>query len=345
MSGSYAIKGFLVQTIVCVLDALKDDQWDSFSMEPDLETEKVDILWRYKNSIKAVQVKSSKNQIREKNVRQWAADLENSIKAENYSLILVGHCAQSVIDTEKLGKVLIPRPLLDNEETLLEQAAFKLDEFSERQQIQINATQKVDIINTLISNLLLNSVNSREITRNEFENDILRMLKNLTSANSKKNTNIKPLDKAYLFIRNLEEWVSASELEFYNENSPEYKLTVENIDWHLDFFEHWMDRDHPCLLTNSEIKLTFNTTVLKVFRAINLEERCFFPVPKYYDPKNVNENGKGFIVKDEIESFVCAVISGINSLENYYEEISLNFAIYGLKIDLKKIEEIIGDNP
>jgi len=57
MGGYEAIKGYLIQAIVFLIDALKEDnKWISFQVEPiiqsqneDYISEKVDIKWNYEN--------------------------------------------------------------------------------------------------------------------------------------------------------------------------------------------------------------------------------------------------------------------------------------------------------
>ena len=61
MNGQYAIKGYLFQSLVALLDSFKAD-WETVCVEPNDESEKVDILWTYKEgNKKVVQVKSSQN--------------------------------------------------------------------------------------------------------------------------------------------------------------------------------------------------------------------------------------------------------------------------------------------
>lgn len=48
MGGNSGIRGYLIQTIICVLDALEEDNlWTSVTLEPLDESEKVDIKWIY----------------------------------------------------------------------------------------------------------------------------------------------------------------------------------------------------------------------------------------------------------------------------------------------------------
>jgi hypothetical protein len=78
--GDVALRGFLVQTLIALLEALKDDPpWTSVTLEPNLDSEKVDILWVYQDGTKkAVQVKSSKNPFSPTQVKQWAGELQKA---------------------------------------------------------------------------------------------------------------------------------------------------------------------------------------------------------------------------------------------------------------------------
>lgn len=59
MGGNAGIRGYLIQTIICVLDTLEaDNLWTSVTLEPLDESEKVDIRWKYANDV--VKAMSSK---------------------------------------------------------------------------------------------------------------------------------------------------------------------------------------------------------------------------------------------------------------------------------------------
>jgi len=52
MGGNAGIRGYLIQTIICVLDSLETDNlWTSVTLEPLDESEKVDIRWKYSDLI------------------------------------------------------------------------------------------------------------------------------------------------------------------------------------------------------------------------------------------------------------------------------------------------------
>lgn len=60
--GQPAIRGYLVQTLIGLLELLDGKRpWTSVTLEPNVDSEKVDILWEFPDSTKAVQVKSSQN--------------------------------------------------------------------------------------------------------------------------------------------------------------------------------------------------------------------------------------------------------------------------------------------
>lgn len=97
MGGPEAIRGYLFQTILAILDSFADEEWTSFKLEPDIESEKVDIFWNYQHQQKMVQVKSSINQINIRHVKKWIDELNleipNSISKE---LRLIGLCLKEL---------------------------------------------------------------------------------------------------------------------------------------------------------------------------------------------------------------------------------------------------------
>lgn len=104
MNGQYAIKGYLFQSLVALLDSFELN-WETVCVEPNDESEKVDIRWTYHNGEKkVVQVKSSKNLISLPSVKQWANELKNKTSnAKEYELILVGAVADNVHKIKNIG--------------------------------------------------------------------------------------------------------------------------------------------------------------------------------------------------------------------------------------------------
>lgn len=66
MGGNAGIRGYIIQTIIAVLEAIDEDvKWETITLEPTDESEKVDIRLKYPdNTIRLYQVKSSQNLIR-----------------------------------------------------------------------------------------------------------------------------------------------------------------------------------------------------------------------------------------------------------------------------------------
>ena len=110
MNGQYAIKGYLLQSLVALLDSFETD-WETVCVEPNDESEKVDILWTYKGGKKkVVQVKSSKNVISFSVAKKWADELSvKSPNADEYELNLVGYADPKLrkLHNSTIGKVVV----------------------------------------------------------------------------------------------------------------------------------------------------------------------------------------------------------------------------------------------
>jgi hypothetical protein len=128
MSGQAGGRGYLVQTLICLLDAVQNThEWTEVSIEPEHVSEKIDILWKRDTYSKIVQVKSSINQIGITDTQRWCESLERSASASEYELRLIGPCSESVSSVGSVGKVRVPSPLPLNPVAFIEQAAHKLD--------------------------------------------------------------------------------------------------------------------------------------------------------------------------------------------------------------------------
>jgi hypothetical protein len=175
MSGNTSLRGYLLQTIITLLDALDDDSnWIGLTLEPNIMSEKIDIVWYYPESlIKVTQVKSSQNQINLRQVKTWASELEKSIVATDYELVLIGPCSEKVPKIKKVGNVVVPIPKVLNADSLIEQAAHRLDLYSERKGIpKIPALTREMLISALVTKLETFSTSSTAISREEL-NEII----------------------------------------------------------------------------------------------------------------------------------------------------------------------------
>ena len=96
MGGQDGNRGYLVQALIALLQSLSDNSWESVTIEPNVASEKVDVLWTAKTRNRVAQIKSSQNQIGKSDAERWAADLKASCAADVYELVLVGPTAQSL---------------------------------------------------------------------------------------------------------------------------------------------------------------------------------------------------------------------------------------------------------
>ncbi|HVC94726.1 MAG TPA: hypothetical protein VND64_13585 [Pirellulales bacterium] len=129
MSGQAGARGYLLQAMICVLDSLTDDSdWTNVTIEPNDESDKVDIIWTFPNSRKAVQVKHSTNRIGLPDATRWAEELEHSVEAGAYELRLLGPIADNLRPKDgMIGRVTVPPPEAVNIPALRRHAAHNLD--------------------------------------------------------------------------------------------------------------------------------------------------------------------------------------------------------------------------
>ena len=180
MSGQYAIKGYLIQTLVAILDSFNDSHWVNVSVEPNGESEKVDICWIYEDGTKRVmQVKSSKNPFELYAAKKWAKELENgSLDASEHILYLVGRIDDKIhsLENNKIGAVLIKNiDLPINELNAL--ILGKINNFFEskgKNPVNQNLGKLFSL--SLNQEFLLNSTFGKILVRSEFEQELLSSL-------------------------------------------------------------------------------------------------------------------------------------------------------------------------
>ncbi|WP_298041679.1 hypothetical protein [uncultured Campylobacter sp.] len=180
MNGQYAIKGYLFQSLVAILDSFKAD-WETVCVEPNDESEKVDILWTYKEgNKKVVQVKSSQNPFSFSSANKWANELTaKSPDADKYELILVGHIDSKL---QKLKDGIIDKVVVINK--VLEINDFeaiilaKINSFFEKKGKNIISPKLGKLfVRALNTQVLQDSVIGKTIKRSEFENNLLDSLR------------------------------------------------------------------------------------------------------------------------------------------------------------------------
>jgi hypothetical protein len=139
MGGRESLRGYLVQTMASLLEALHtNNDWEAVSLEPLHESEKVDVKWRFPDRIKVVQIKSSQNPFGEQQIKAWCTDLANSTEADQYELRLVGTLtSRSSKPLREYSGVCIPPPIPLNVEGMLKGITYDLSVYCERHTIPI----------------------------------------------------------------------------------------------------------------------------------------------------------------------------------------------------------------
>src|SRR5438067_8277323 len=111
MSGRAGGRGYLIQAVIAVLDALDDRDWTECVLEPMLGAEKIDLLLRSASGDRVSQIKSSENAIGAADLGNWAEELEAAYpSAKQYELRLIGPVTAGAASITRMGKVDVPPP-------------------------------------------------------------------------------------------------------------------------------------------------------------------------------------------------------------------------------------------
>jgi hypothetical protein len=167
-NGATALRGFLVQTLIALLEALKDEpSWTSVTLEPDLDSEKVDILWAYRDgTTKAVQVKSSQNPFNKADVEQWAGELRKWKGADRYELCLAGPAPPAVAKLGRVGDVVVPTPKNLDLPAFKSDAAHRLHGLLSKLGLPARTAEQLDdLVALLLENLASGSVDRQTLSR------------------------------------------------------------------------------------------------------------------------------------------------------------------------------------
>lgn len=172
MGGRESLRGYLVQTMASLLDALRtSNDWEAVSLEPLHESEKVDVKWRFPNDrVKVVQIKSSQNPFGEQQIKGWCTDLANSTEADQYELQLVGRLTSSSKPLQEYEGVCILPPIPLDVERMLKEIAHDLSVYCEQRTIPIPKPLAAGILaKALILHLEIESIYGRWINREDFD--------------------------------------------------------------------------------------------------------------------------------------------------------------------------------
>lgn len=176
MGGNAGIRGYLIQTIICVLDALdSDNQWSEVTLEPLDESEKVDIKWVYPDKVKVCQVKSSENIIRYSKAKSWCEELiGNTPDVNEYELIIVGHPEEKLIKCDSIDQVAISKVQSLDTDSLIDIASTKIDAYYEKRgKSKMSSKVREILVKTLTMHFGTNSITGKEVSRENFDKQLL----------------------------------------------------------------------------------------------------------------------------------------------------------------------------
>ncbi len=176
MGGREAIRGFAVQTLICLLDSISTaHSWVGVTLEPDSANDKVDILWELADGTTCgQQVKSSKNQISKADVVIWCKDLKESGRASRYQLILAGPIAAAVLANAPFDDVDVPTPTSMDVLALIDQAITKVDRYLTAKSIDpLPLSLRELLIHELVARMTKAAISGRRMSREEFDGWLL----------------------------------------------------------------------------------------------------------------------------------------------------------------------------
>lgn len=129
MSGAAAQRGFIVQSIIAMLECLVQNDWDEVKLEPKTSGDKVDFeLYQNNKKLASIQVKSSIRQVERSDVMKWIDELraDSDVDERKCVLYLVGDSfSRACEDFIKNNPETIKKVSLENLENDLTNALVK----------------------------------------------------------------------------------------------------------------------------------------------------------------------------------------------------------------------------
>jgi hypothetical protein len=211
MSGQESIRGYIIQTVIAILESLQND-WKSICIEPDTKNDKVDIIWTDANSKEKIyQVKSSIIDFGKTEILNYLLDLYNeNSSALSFTVVLVGNSTSSTkkyfkdfggIREDNLeGKFKSLFSVRDkikvdfyNLDLLTIKGAIisLIDRFLSLNKINVDYFTKELIYGGLVSQFMFFSTSGKKVSRSHFENELLGWIKhNYSKHISKSNSEL-----------------------------------------------------------------------------------------------------------------------------------------------------------
>lgn len=266
MGGQEGMRGYLIQTIIAVLESLDKNDWKSVCIEPTDEEQKVDIKWTYEDGTKSVyQVKSSKNPFTLPDAKIWAKELIDSTpNAKSYTLFLVGRLSDKLYkNTTNIDVNILNKDLDFN--SLNAQTVILIDKFySQRNRDKISHEVRDLLANSLTLDFAKSSIVGKVIIKEDFEKSLLSWIISIEKMASQNpysqfipTQEIKPIAKNHEMIKNILRligWDNLKENEKIDEINEE---TGEEITYEVDFSQKWESK-----LKDDEVDNVFVSAIL-----------------------------------------------------------------------------------
>lgn len=170
--GRAAVRGFVVQALIALLDSLQDEDWDHVGVEPAGTDEVVDLRWRRAGTtLRVVQVKSAQRPAKVAQIRDAARRLAG-VDAVRREIVVCGRApaaATSIAAGMGVGLRVEPGDV----GILLDAAAFRLNTFAERAGVARRPASGRSSVLEVVGTLLARSIEGLEWTRSEFEQLLL----------------------------------------------------------------------------------------------------------------------------------------------------------------------------
>lgn len=144
--GAVATRGFLVQTLIALLEILAARPPFSYvTLEPDIGNEKFDFVWTDGLRVFATQVKSSANTISVAEAKKWAESLSIERRTEVCTLCIVGNINPKLQSVSEINGVKLDKFNL-HLGALVEQAAHRLAIFIDEEGLRSVPAKTVELL-------------------------------------------------------------------------------------------------------------------------------------------------------------------------------------------------------
>ena len=173
MGGKEGSRGYLYQALAAIAGNLVDLTWDYLTVEPESDSEKVDLRWDYPDRTKVVQVKSSTQKLGKSDIEGWAKELrELSPQAEEVELWIYARVRENAEKIVELHGVRIkrwPPPTEEEVRLLIKGSAHDLDKYLCQERLQLAPELRENFIECLVYRVFLAGSFSSRITREKLD--------------------------------------------------------------------------------------------------------------------------------------------------------------------------------